>query len=113
MANTTDETAHSEIMVRLRKALVDDMTVNRKPEPQTLPAIAVSYDPQTQLFRIAHARLLDFRVEIVYLRSCDLKMQLAKVMELEASAEAQLSPEYGRAMAGMDQLNFQLGLVKS
>jgi hypothetical protein len=109
----TDTVAESEIMQRLRKALVDDLTVNARPDPKTLPAILVAYDPKTQLFRIAHARLLDFRVEIVYLRVCDLKQQLARVLNIEAEVEAGLSPEYGRAMAGLDQIAFQAGLVKS
>jgi hypothetical protein len=109
----TDDVQESEIMQRLRKALVEDLTLNARPEPKTLPAILVAYDPKTQLFRIAHARLLDFRVEIVYLRVCDLKQQLAKVLQVEAEVEAGLSPEYGRAMAGLDQIAFQARLVKS
>jgi hypothetical protein len=98
--------ADSELTKRLKKAIIDDLTTNRKPEPKTVPAFAIAFDPQTMLIRIAHARQFDFQVALVYIRVCDLKGQLAKIMAAEIAIEAQLSEDYGRAMGGLDPVRF-------
>jgi hypothetical protein len=98
--------ADTELVRRLKQALVADMTANRQPPPKTVPAFAMAYDKLTGLVRIAHARQFDVDVQIVYVRPCDLKGQLVKIMELEIAMEAQLTAAYGRAMGGHDPVGF-------
>jgi hypothetical protein len=73
-----------------------------------VPAFLIAFDPTTGLFRIAHARPLDVAVQLVYLRLCDIKAQLAHILTLEAQVEAQLSPEWGQALAGGESTRFLL-----
>lgn len=96
----------SALIKRIKAALVADMTANRLPPPKSLPAFAIAHDPQTGLFRIGHARQFDVAVEIVYVRACDLKGQIIRVMQAEIMVEAQLSDAYGRAMLGLDPVTF-------